>query len=89
MRLPSKTVHANAAEANAAHAELRADRARWDALPFVGYQLYGEAREVDAVVHELRHCTCGSTLGLRVSRADLLDRQRALDEALAHLPPEA
>lgn len=88
MRLPAKNVHADIVEANAAHAELRADPALWNALPFVGYQLYGEAREQDALVVELRHCPCGSTLGRRISRADLLDRQRALDEALAHIPVE-
>ena len=83
-------VHEDAVHANAVHAELRADAERWNALPLVGFQLYGEARDPDAVVVELRHCMCGSTLGRRVSaRADLVDRLRTLTEALAHMPVEA
>ena len=50
--------------AAALHAELRADTARWNALPLVGFQ-YGE-EECAQVIVELRHCTCGSTLGRRV-----------------------
>jgi uncharacterized protein YegP (UPF0339 family) len=83
-------VHEDAVHANAVHAELRTDVARWNSLPLVGFQLYGEAHEMDAVVIELRHCMCGSTLGRRVSsRADLVDRLRTLTEALAHMPFEA
>ena len=83
-------VHEDAVHAIAVHAELRADVARWNALPLVGFQLYGEAGVKDGVVLELRNCMCGSTLGRRVSaRADLIVRLHALTEALAHMPPEA
>ena len=83
-------VHEDAVHANTVHAELRTDDARWNALPLVGFQLFGEAREMDASVFELRNCMCGSTLGRRVSaRADLVGRLRALTEAIAHMPLEA
>lgn len=90
-RVPEQTVavHEDADRANVVHAELRTDVARWNALPFAGFQLYGEARDPDAIVVELRHCVCGSTLGRRVSsRANLVVRLLALTEALAHMPLE-
>ena len=61
---PAKELTQHPEHAAALHAELRADTARWNALPLVGFQ-YGE-EECDRIIVELRHCTCGSTLGRRV-----------------------
>jgi uncharacterized protein YegP (UPF0339 family) len=45
------------------HDQLRANDARWLALPLVGIQRSDTTTNADI---ELRHCTCGSTIGRRL-----------------------
>jgi uncharacterized protein YegP (UPF0339 family) len=45
------------------HGQLRANDERWLALPLVGIQRSDTTTSADI---ELRHCTCGSTIGRRV-----------------------
>jgi hypothetical protein len=57
---------------HAFHAEIRADDARWEELPFVGVQ-QGESYSL-----ELRHCTCGSTIGRRVGEGEPAKPERSV-----------
>lgn len=71
----------------ALHAELRADVTRWNALPLVGFQQSGEEHDPNVDV-ELRHCTCGSTLGRRVSQKDTMNTKEETPPSEASAAPE-
>ncbi|HSX22270.1 MAG TPA: DUF1508 domain-containing protein [Gaiellaceae bacterium] len=55
----------------AAHARVRADPDRWNALPFVGFQDCFGLRPPGEIL-ELRNCTCGSTLARRTHEEDIM-----------------